>query len=369
MGKGKERNMLCKCGSNEKYKHCCIEVDKMVVHLQDDDNFVNDLKPGAGRPLIDGFFQDKRVVAIGPQAASIPPGITFDEFLLGNLERFLGVDWLKAEHAKPIDEAHPVATWFNDYPRNLRDSKAKQEGEELFSVEPSGYVKALVSFAYDVYIVQHCAVIPKDILDELLLIEHFFTRKYEITMAAIFAKSGFRISWLPKNKLGMCEFIAFNVATKDVVIAEAKCRNWHGNSGDAQPNTTKTNILKNIKKASKKPTHGLPFFIFMDINQPLSNLPNPFDAPWIKSGQRELSNPVLGNTEDNPSRFACVFLTNYGWHHEKEGSGMIPAETLSVIPKYATIQPEWAATWEILMSVVKSQGNTPGLFPDQKKGT
>ena len=63
------------------------------------------------RPQISTVAFGKRMVAVSGRLYSSDKWKFFSDFLRDYVVEILGVEWCKAEAAKPEEECHPVITW------------------------------------------------------------------------------------------------------------------------------------------------------------------------------------------------------------------------------------------------------------------
>ena len=64
-----------------------------------------------GRPQISKVFKGRRFVAVASRISTIPPEMSFHEFIEAFLGDVIGHDWISAEQAKTVETRHPIIQW------------------------------------------------------------------------------------------------------------------------------------------------------------------------------------------------------------------------------------------------------------------
>lgn len=347
------------------------QIPPEVLHaMRNPEPFTRDGKL-VGRPVIATHFKEKRVVAVGSRLYhSLPPNITFHEFLIIFLKDIVGLDWGKAETEKSEQERHLIVRWIQEMADLFRSAKdviqERLEGD-IKSVAVTGNVQSLLSLAYDVYSVYHCAELPQDLVDRLKNMDQFQGAKYEIAVAAIFARSGFNIRWLPKSTERHCEFIATHRVTKQQIIVEAKSRHRLGVLGRPgtreELSTMRSQVGKLFNDALKKPTNGLPFMIFIDINLPLTLGNNDLNKRWVGDIKNMLDQHPVG-TAENPDPFTALFVTNFSWHYHEQNTGINKGENILIIPLFPSVRLSDSNMINLLHQAALQYGLVPPMFPE-----
>jgi hypothetical protein len=227
------RNDPCRCGSGKKYKRCCLDKDRMSevsdLGARDEQGRV------LGRPLIDTVWQGKRVRAVGSRIYFRPEQETKQEFFVHvmahTVTETLGDDWKRKQDALPEDKRHPLALWTDAWDAMRRDHGAtapdrKDEGGGQYSSEATGDALALLTTAYDVYTLRHAGAIDAGdpIIKRLGQRDQFQGARYELAVAAIFVRAGYRIEWLIDVTRRLPEFIARRQGSVVEIAVEAKSR-------------------------------------------------------------------------------------------------------------------------------------------------
>jgi hypothetical protein len=326
-----------------------------------------------GRPVIATEFQGFKVATVGNRLYTrLPKDITFHEFLVTVLKDVVGIEWGMIEQKKPKEQRHIIVQWIEEMADLLKNSEYILENAErdLRSSVPSGNVVTLLSLAYDVYSVLHCADLPEELVSRLKNSDQFQGAKYEIAVAAIFARAGFIIEWIPKSTKKICEFRAIERETGQRVIVEAKSRhrqgvlNRPGQREDLDKMRSQIGTLYN--QALSKDTEELPYFIFIDINLPHTPVNNPLNRRWVND-IRKLLDGYPDSNPDNPDIFNGLFITNFSWHYTGAALGVTSGESLSIIPLFTRHKLQNSGLLDVLRTAVNQYGIVPPLFPEDTR--
>jgi hypothetical protein len=98
-----------------------------------------------------------------------PPNETFHEFIVDVLRETLGEAWRAAEAALPEDQRHFVFKCFEQLSVFLKEHTDSEElaREGQMSAEPNGWVRYLISLAWDVATLSHPGEPPAELIDRL----------------------------------------------------------------------------------------------------------------------------------------------------------------------------------------------------------
>ena len=292
------------------YKRCCLDRDR------DAERAARDLIPGlrqeaqeqmerTSKRLRDEYgvlinyvapveWQGRRVWALGSRVYPDRPATeTFHEFLLHVLRGVFGEDWRAAQAALPPDERHFVKRCFEKYEEwtEALRTPENQEGEARWAAEPSGWVQYLISLAWDAATLIHAADLPDTLVNRLRDPVAFQGARYEVAVAAIYARLDCSIQFLDEDErlrsAKHAEFIATHRPTQTEIAVEAKSRhragvlNEDGEPSEDDPLRGDARAVRRLfTKALEKAPDGMPFMIFIDINAPLDRDHGGFDSQW-----------------------------------------------------------------------------------------
>lgn len=315
------RNDPCPCGSGKKYKRCCAlktwedfgpsreslapdSIQRMEPHI----NVVPSL-----------VFKGKRARVIWSKLYFRPPEETFHEFMILILGWTFGENWRKEELEKSLP--HVVYKWHEAYKKFRKENSAISENfdGQHWGALPTGKVQALISLAYDLFILQTVNKLPGFMIRRLRDKGKFQSARYEIEVAAIMARAGFEIEYLDdKIKAEKhCEFIATHKTSGIKVGVEAKSRRRPGvlhQLGLFDPaKDVKGDVQSLFSKAKTQKPEGLPFLIFLDLNLPPSKQTSFFEKPWAEGVKQMLSKDGLP-TKEKPDPYNALILTNHSYY-------------------------------------------------------
>lgn len=372
------RNARCPCGSGLKYKKCCADKDaarrsgelpagKRVVHrLTEAEEGHPDIVAMRERieaqraatlaRLREGFgvwinfvapveHQGSRIWAIGSRVyLDRPPNETFHEFLLHVLRGTLGEDWRAREAAS--DTSHFVMRCFQEYHAWIAEQseqRAPQDG--VWSAEPNGWAQYLRSLAWDVATLIHACPggLPDGLLERLRDPVAYQSARYEIAIAAIFARLDCEIEFLDADEAlkgkRRVEFIATHRPTGQQVAVEAKSRrrkgviNEEGEADETDPLRGDARAVRRLfVSALKKDVDDMPYLIFIDINAPTDPEAQAFDRQWQQNVMDWMSR-FPAPMPDRPDEYNGLYVTNFSPQYD--GSALATSgEWLSVLPQY-----------------------------------
>jgi hypothetical protein len=316
-----------------------------------------------GRPEIDSVHQGERVRAVGSGINMRPPNETRQEFyvhvLRHTLLATLGEDWKANEDEVPAPDRHPVAHWSDAWDEMSRSPRLKardlrDEGGGRFSATATGDALALLTLAYDVYALRHAMAIDigDSIVKRLGQRDQFQGARYEVAVAAIFVRAGYKIEWLTDTSRRLPEFVARRAQTKIEIAVEAKSRARPGVLGQAgerkSDEAIKADLARLLRDALAKEVDGRLYVVFLDMNLPPAKGKGKTIDDWVP----RLHDDVLAwrgeSSPENPDPYSAVMLTNFSWHWHGEDEAAI-GERFMVLPLHTTIpllDPDRALIWE-----------------------
>jgi len=188
-----------------------------------------------------------------------------------------------------------------------------------YEADAPSSVWALLSLGYDLLILQSDNNLPDFMVNKLRKHKEFQSSRYEIAVASIMARSGFRISFLDKLEIKEkhCEFIAIHNEFNLRIGVEAKSRRRKGSyheKGEFDYTEDYKGILDLVRSAKKQRPDGFPFFIFVDLNLPHS--PGvPFNRKHWISDVKKLLEEQGTPSKENPHPYTAIVVTNYSHHY------------------------------------------------------
>lgn len=224
---------------------------------------------GQIRPQISTVWQGQRMVTVRNRIYHSDRWRFFPDFLRDYVPEVLGIDYCKAEAAKPEAERHPIITWRAQGAAYMNAQPAQPDGSRV--ALPCGALAAYNCFAYDLYVVDDNGGLDEELLQRLKNRELFQGARHELFAEATCYRAGFTVQH-ENEKDGStrhAEFTVRHVTTGQLLSVEAKSRHRQGVL--AMPGTPEERpqlrLMPLINDAvAKNPEH--PLVIFVDTNLP-----------------------------------------------------------------------------------------------------
>jgi hypothetical protein len=330
----------CPCGLHGKpYGDCCR--DKGIHALG------NEMLRGTAPRTVPGALaqiqssmvnDDTRFRIVWNKVWHYPQHETFHQFLDALVVGTLGREWFEEQLRLALKNQNAMVKWRAAMLDLLRRPGDADDGVSTGHTL-TGPTKAYQCFGYDLYWLQLVHKLPNSVIERLKDFRAFQGARYEVLIAAIFARAGFEIEWIDDNKASgkHAEFIATHKVMGKKVGVETKSRQRPGAMnyiGTVSPEThLKGDVFDLYDKAIKQAPEGdIPFLIFIDANVPDSpqkGLPSysdiPVDTiPWMKEIRDRLVE--IWNAATEPAPESAVLITNfifyYGDHDSPSPTGM-----------------------------------------------
>jgi hypothetical protein len=379
------RNDPCYCGSGKKYKKCHLAIDRDARRTLVEALPVLEEKARKAR-VYDRRLREEfgvhvnyvspiqwhggKVWAIGSRVyPGRPPGETFHEFILHVLRQTFGEPWRAAQAALPETERHFVLKCFDQLNAFLEDHTDPEElaRKGQVSAEPNGWVRYLISLAWDVATLIHGGEPPDELIDRLRDRDNFQGARFELAIAAILARLDCSIRWLDADpslrSVKHVEFEATHRPTGETFAVEAKSRHRAGvlnQPGAPDPDDPLRADARAVRRlfvaAIEKAPTDKPYFVFIDINAPRET-----DADWQADVQQWM-NRLPVPTAEAPDVFNATYITNFSPHYDAndispEGAWLVTWPTYARTPLQHDFQPE-------LMQALNAYGRVPAVAED-----
>jgi hypothetical protein len=228
-----------------------------------------------GRDAISTMWKGLRVRSVGSRIWFRPPAETFHSFLVrAVLASAFGPEWIATQWAAPESDAHPLVRWMKRFEAvGVRPSPGSDRlADGTVVTDPDGALQALLCLSYDLYSVQHSAAVPAALMARLRHPDQFQGARYELSVAAIFARVGFDIEWIPPGVEPTPEFVARHRGKGPAIAVEAKSKHRPGGLGMAgssqSPADIRIGIIRLLVDAIRKAPCEGPFVVFVDLNLP-----------------------------------------------------------------------------------------------------
>jgi hypothetical protein len=319
----------CPCGLHGKsYGDCCE--DKGVHALG------NEMLRGPAPKMVPGALSqiqssmvkgDTRFRILWNTVWCYPQHETFHQFLDALVVGTLGKEWFEEQPPPPLKNQNAIAKWRAAMVELLRRPGDANDGVSTGHTL-TGPAKAYQCFGYDLYWLQLVHRLPESLIDRLKDFGAFQGARYEVLVAAVFARAGFEIEWIDDTKASgkHPEFIATHKRTGKKVGVKAKSRQRQGAMNYIGTVTPETHLRGDVdhlydNAIQKAPKGDIPFLIFIDPNVPDSpqkGLPSysdiPVDTvPWMKEIRDRLAETWNAATESTPE--SAVLITNFAFYY------------------------------------------------------
>lgn len=383
MGIGALLNKPCPCGSGKKFKKCCKDKDGREVPAEDIEIvrakiegeiaerrkllnkigiFINFAKPQV--------FNGKKYWAIGSRLYYRDSTIeTFHEFILNVLKDTLGMEWGLQQESLDESQQHYIFKCFKMYASWIKATSTDQNKDgHLWSALPDGRTRSLISLAFDIVSLMHTSALPDSILSRLRNYNEYQGVRYEISIASIFARLGYKIEFLnDKDRLGKrCEFYAYDPGSEEVIAVEAKSTVREGvlHADGKYDGKIWANIRRHYRKALEQNPEDKPFIVFIDINAPQTPGINPLEKPWIKE-VKKMHDRIPMNSPENLDPCSGIIFTNYSFHYQEERQAT-SGEFLMDMPMFSKFPVKNTEFFSRLYLALNNYGNVPDLDTDYR---
>lgn len=336
------RNDPCPCGSNKKYKKCCLNKTNPLSQEEIQKVYEEIIKqqPEPNLHLVKSIIhKGYRWRIIWSRLYYRPMQETFHEFIIDILKQTFGEEWRQQQLLLPENSRHIIIRWTESY-RDWKKINATEDNKgdgHIWGAIPSGDVLSLLQFAYDIYCLQAIRKLPDFIISRLKNNREFQGARYEVAVAAIVARAGFEITFLDDKEKSEkhCEFIAKNRITQEEIGVEAKSRRRKGvlnEDGDIDGKAVlKGDIFNLVAEAIKQRPGSIPYVIFVDLNvMPTPSIPleqkswfNDIKGVVDKIKEREKNGLAIEN---------AVVITNFSYYYAGNTNNAPPGESLFLVP-------------------------------------
>ena len=338
------RNQDCPCGSGQKFKRCCgaIPVARpdpwrnealiQAMRAKQAEIAQKQNQQGLGRGIMSGALGGRRFVFVGDRCWHSARWRTFHDFLDEYLLQQLGMDWHRAEMAKPHDQRHQVVRWRVEAFENMKTSAKTDDG--ISTNVMNGMQQAYLNLAYNIYLIAHHAPVGRT--DQLLKpfvtrlrsskSDEFTGKLFETYAAAIFLKAGFTLEYEDETDgdTSHVEFVANYPETRRKFSVEVKSRN--PKTGDPQAGDDYRHIRVNFKLAAalkKKANHTRIIMIEINVKDILTEQAM---KGWPSAAMEQVRKLERSRTENGEGiEPAYVLVTNHAFHNNPEISSSLQA--------------------------------------------
>jgi hypothetical protein len=305
-----------------------------------------------------------RFRAIGSDVYYSPQGSeTFHEFLVNQLLLQLGRPWFEEEGKKPLEDRHIVLRWRAELIMGV--NSAASAPNTTVSILPTGNMKSLLVLADDVWQLRQAGTIPEWLLGRLRNHNEFQGARYEVAVAALFARAGYVVDFVPDSSTRHPEFVAAHRTSGERVAVEAKSPRRPGVLHEEPTDVSlSVEVPKKVGRLFRDALGQIensdcPAFVFVDLNLPLT--------PGVQTERKPWFAPVIGTTHHIagqvglPPPLVGLVVTNFGWHYYRDhegGDGEFAVFRLPS-PAYTASERIWSSVGVALREV--------GFLPDPER--
>lgn len=292
-----------------------VEAAKAVIRAKMKEDREQRLRWGAPGPPVTSLVWDKRVVAAYNKLFKIHAQATYHDFLGQYVSHVFGDEWWSTESSKPAGERHPVVEWYQATAKFiLALPEHDQPLSEFIMPAEAGHFFRL---AFNLHQIEHQGLLLDRMVKRLKYSREFQGARYEVAVAAAFARANFRIELEPEGKgpAKRCEFVATHIPTGKRYAVEAKSRHLPGVLG--QPKAKRSNrqephVETLVRKALRKEADH-ERVICVDVNHPQPEMG--FPPAWTATVTQQIK-----HMEDSRLGPALVVFTNAPFHYLPEGA-------------------------------------------------
>jgi hypothetical protein len=319
----------CPCGLHGKsYGDCCKEKGIHALGNEMLRGTAPRLVPGALSQIQSSMVQgDTRFRIVWNKVWHYPQQETFHQFLDALVVGTLGQEWFEQQLLLPLKNQNAIVKWRTAMVEVLRRPGDANDGVSTGRTL-TGPAKAYQCFGYDLYWLQLVHRLPESLIGRLKDFRAFQGARYEVLVAAVFARAGFEIDWIDDNKAAgkHPEFIATHKRTGKKVGIETKSRQRPGAMNYIGTFSRATHLKGDVfdlydKAVQQAPEDEIPFLIFIDPNVPdspekglLSYSDIPVDTvPWMKEIRDRLIE--IWNAATEPTPESAVLITNLAYYY------------------------------------------------------
>jgi hypothetical protein len=248
--------------------------------------------------------------------------------LIHVLRETFGEPWRAEQAALPEDDQHFALRVSNEYGKwkaETTDAEAL-ERDGRFAAYPNGWVQYFISLAWDVATLIHASNLPDHLVNRLRDPRAFQGARYEVAIAAIFARLDCEIQFLDDDeelrRHKHVEFVATHRASGQEIAVETKSRrrpgvlNEEGEPVEDDPlHGDPRAVRRRFMEALDQAPEGMPLMIFIDINAPLEPEAEGLEKKWIEDIRRWMDR-LPAPTANEPSQYNALYVTNFAPHHQ-----------------------------------------------------
>ncbi|MCK4872526.1 MAG: hypothetical protein KAS72_07355 [Phycisphaerales bacterium] len=303
--------------------------------------------------------------ALGDRTWDLGPTADFFRFLRHYLHDTVGKEWLQRRRSKCNASTMPLVRLM--YEATVQGRIAHEHMKQIGSSRRIFCCAAreLYTLSNDLVALDLINALPSAILKRLQSRKYQGAR-YEVAVAAGFARAGFKVQWLTEEKT--VEFIATLSSTDESIAVEAKSRHRGIVFGvDMAPHALQAleaDIRKLYQRACQKRAQALPLAIFIDAQVPFRSRVDAAGPLLRLKGLKDSLERVHYPSEESPAREFMLALTSGGWYFRPRQPAP-PIERVTTYPVWTRRKPNLVATYVGLSDALRQMYLIPQA-DDQK---
>ena len=357
------RHDPCPCASGLKYKKCCLNAPQQAFENTTPNSQSEWVYlPGTKLQVMRGvMWHGKRFRVIWNRLFWCDPQKTFHDFLTDSvIPQTLSPNWFGRQRKLPHDEQHVLLAWYKEKSRLVK----VHQGQRHCGIVASGAAQALISFAYDLYCLWAINKLPRFLIHRLRDRLTFQSTRYEVAVAAYFARAGYEITFLDNlvRSQKHCEFIAKHKETDIEIYVEAKSRRRPGVLHEGGEFNAETNIKGDIFglffDAVKQAPSGKAFLIFVDLNLPHDAVMQGAEPQFLLDIKARLRDRIEKLRDDRTPETA-LYLTNYAYYYSGERPAPVPGQFICLPSPRPVVPLPNHLHEEIMFNGIASSTNIP----------
>jgi hypothetical protein len=229
----------------------------------------------------------------------------------------------------------------------------------------NGSLLAYITFAYDLYIVEHNARLDSRLLERLKQPDQFQGARHELFAEATCLRAGFEIEHEDETDPSRrhAEFNATHKATGQKISVEAKSKHRPGVLGHAGTREPEGSLNLRFGKllndaVAKNPSH--PLVVFLDMNMPFQSA-----GRFLKPPPHPFILKTLGrmSKEHGKNPINLLVMTNHPQHYTKDNEIAKSPHLLSILSNLSVKPVHTPSALTALHQAANLYGNIPQELP------
>lgn len=401
MAKKIGRNEPCPCGSQIKFKKCCLNKPKtplpkaiasapvgykvQMKHVGPPPEVIAQAlekfrrtdqarqewtkRYGHVRPCISADNWGKKFIAAGRRVLYSEKWKFIPDFLLDYVPGLFGKEWWDAEVTKPQEQRHQVFQWRTGCLSHRAAAQPDANGKR--TVKLDGNSAAYLSLAFNLFAIEDNGRLDDVLLQRLKHPDQFQGAWHEVFVEATCLRAGFAIEREDEHDPATrhAEFTATQKATGERFSVEAKSKHRPGVLGFAgapQPDEKLSLKFTSLINDAIAKNPQYPLVIFLDTNLPFRAANRVYgpetDGPAVPSPYMAGLLERIRQAHGGQNPFSMLVFTNIPDHYVSPHEPDPPKHVHVVMTEHPGTNKGRAL--DALYDAVPLYGNIPNEFPD-----